>query len=101
MSYQGAGASTALKAIVTDSYIARRLPNAGPGSVTRQSIANTLLREKVARAGRIRLQLTTQVGHEHAKIMRLFDLMRAPHFLEQVAMRQYFSGVANQSRHQL
>ena len=70
------------------------------GSVDREPIADALLGQQVTRLSGISFDLASQARHEDARVVRFIEMMRAPNFIEQMAMRQHLAGVVYQCREQ-
>src|SRR5262245_51794191 len=67
-----------------------------PALLRGQSIADPGLGQEIARPRGIRLELTTQMGHVHAQVMRLLGGIRTPDFAEELAVGDNLAGVVHQ-----
>ena len=66
-----------------------------------QPVADADLGQQVARPRRIGFDLAAQRAHVDAQVLRRFDMRRAPHLAQQLAMRQHLAAVARERGQQL
>src|SRR3954469_15201520 len=57
------------------------------GGAAAEAVAHPGLRDQVARVLRVGLELAPQLGHVDPQVVRLGLVARAPHLLEQLALR--------------
>jgi hypothetical protein len=66
-----------------------------------QAVADAGLGLQVLGTSGIALQLAAELGDINAEILSLFGVLGPPHFIQQLPLREHFSGVLNQDLKQL